>query len=167
MESAPQQEPKFKIRQAQVDDIPVLVQRHHLVIEEIMQMEVVKFDNPNWNGMDQSYKDKLERQLSSGKCIAYILEFENNIVASGAVSIVEMVPLPDDPNCETGYIHSVYTNKDFRRKGYAKLIMEELIKACKAHGIRRVQLKSSKAGLELYEQLGFMESKTMSLNIDY
>ena len=166
MESGPQQELKFTVRMATVDDIPVLVQRHHLVIEEIMRVEDVKMVNPDWNGMDRSYQDKLERQLSSGKCIAYILEYENNIAASGAVSIVERVPLPDDPNCETGYIHSIYTNKDFRRKGYAKLIAEELIKACKAHGIRRVQLKSSKAGLKLYEQLGFKETKTMSLFID-
>lgn len=166
MESVNQQEPKFIIRQAQVRDIPVLVQRHRFTIEEIVQMEAIIYNNPNWNGMDESYKDKLERQLSSGNCIAYVLEYENEIAASGAVSIVERVPLPDDPNWKTGYIHSIYTNKDFRKRGYAKLIMEELIKACKAHGIRRVQLKSSKAGLKLYEKLGFKESINMSLFID-
>ena len=127
MESAPQPELKFTIRNATIGDIPALVQRHHLVIEEIMRVEDVKLLNPDWNGMDRSYQDKLERQLPSGKCIAYILEYENNIAASGAVRIVERVPLPDDPNCETGYIHSIYTNKDFRRQGYAKLIVEELM----------------------------------------
>ena len=154
------------IRKAQMYDIPVLSSHHRLMFEEMSQVEGVKFENADWAAMEESYKRKLEQQLTVGTCIAYVLEFKGKILASGAVTIVEIAPLPNDPNSKSGYIHSIYTDKEHRRKGYAKLIMEELIMTCKTLNIRRVQLKPSKAGIGLYEKLGFKANTSMTLWIE-
>lgn len=156
----------LKIYRADINHIPVLVNHHRLMFEDIIVSENVKYDICNWDDMEMSYREKLQRQLLSEDCIAFILMFEDKIVASGAVSIMELVPLPNETNCKIGYIHSIYTEKEHRRKGYGKIIMEELVNACKERAIKRFLLKSSKAGVELYQKLGFAENTYMSLSIN-
>ena len=51
---------------------------------------------------------------------------------------------------------------DFQGKGIGKTIMNKLIKKCKEHKIRDIQLFSAKNKAEFYEKLGFEKRKSDS-----
>jgi len=154
----------YTLRKAKINDIPILVKHHHLMFEEINSLENIK-GTFNWQGMASAYRDKLSKQLDNF-CTAFVIENEDKIIASGAVSIVELVPVPKDTNTKLGYIHSIYTDKNFRKNGFAQLIMQQLIKTCKLQGIKRIKLATSLAAKKLYKKLEFeLDQNSMSLFI--
>jgi N-acetylglutamate synthase-like GNAT family acetyltransferase len=79
----------------------------------------------------------------------------DRIVSSGAISIMEYVPNPYDPNSTIAFLHSIYTEKEFRHHHYASLITQRAISSCKQEGISRLYLFSSKDGRYVYEKIGF------------
>ena len=65
------------------------------------------------------------------------------------------MPIPKDPTDKVGYLHSVYTDKKFRHKGFANQLVKNLISFCNSKEITRIELETSDAGQTLYEKLGF------------
>jgi len=85
----------------------------------------------------------------------------NHIVASGAITIVSLVPTPNDFSSKVAYLHSIYTERAFRGKSFANRIVREALEYCRANGIKRVFLNASDAGRPIYERIGFSSSSDM------
>jgi GNAT superfamily N-acetyltransferase len=152
---------QLHLRFAKSEDIPILVRHHCLMFEEILTLKGMDIDNSAFRKIETAHNDKLEKQLSDGSCVAWLIEYNKDIVASGAVSIISMVPVPDDPSHEVAYLHSMYTEKDFRRKKLAHRIIDEAILYCKGKGIKRMILAASDAGRPLYKQVGFLPAENL------
>ncbi len=146
----------YIIRQASTQDIPVLVTHHRLMFEEIYLLKGKAFEETEMEEMSLAYYRKLERRIIEGTCIAHVVEIQKKIVASAAISIVSKMPIPKDPTDKVGYLHSVYTDKKFRHKGFANQLIKSLISFCNSKGITRIELEASDAGQTLYEKLGFI-----------
>jgi GNAT superfamily N-acetyltransferase len=54
-----------------------------------------------------------------------------------------------------GFVFSVATDPDVRRRGYARACMDVLLEWFRARGVRRVQLTASREAEPLYASLGF------------
>jgi GNAT superfamily N-acetyltransferase len=111
--------------------------------------------------IEKAYSEKLEKEIRGGSCEAWVIKNGNRLVASGAISIVSFVPIPNDTNHNIAYLHSMYTEKDFRGRKYAQQIIERAIQYCKENGINRVILNASDAGKPIYEKLGFVSLPEM------
>jgi GNAT superfamily N-acetyltransferase len=59
------------------------------------------------------------------------------------------------PHGRVGYVFSVATDPDARRRGYARACMEELLAWFRERGVRRVHLTASPDAEPLYASLGF------------
>lgn len=84
-----------------------------------------------------------------GRC--YCLLLENEIV-----SVVEVLFSLD----KKAYIYGVFTNTNFRNKGYAKEILNFVINDLEKLDIKSIELTVSlnnEIGLHLYKNLGFLE----------
>ena len=90
---------------------------------------------------------------------------EEQIVGSCCIWIREQPPLPISKFLEVPYLMSLYTEREFRRKGVASLIIETAITWCRAHGYNRVNLDASEAGKSLYETFGFKPGYGMRLEL--
>jgi GNAT superfamily N-acetyltransferase len=148
-------ENEFLLRQASIDDIPMLVSHHRRMFEEILKSRNEPFTISQLEAMAKAYTEKLQIQLANGICTAWVIEDKCRIIASGAVSVMTTVPVPADPSYHVAYLHSIYTDKDYRRKGLAHRITETAVDYCKSQGIRRMQLNASDAGRPVYETMGF------------
>jgi GNAT superfamily N-acetyltransferase len=60
-----------------------------------------------------------------------------------------------EPLGTVGYVFSVATDPDTRRRGYARACMDTLLDWYREHQVRRVQLTASTEGAPLYASLGF------------
>lgn len=151
----------MRLREADEGDIPVLVQHHRKMFEEIWERKGVVVDGSISADIGKVYADKLERQLKDGTCRAWIIENEGDIAASGAISIVSFVPTPQDPNCDIAYLHSMYTESKYRSRDCATRIIDQVVRYCGERGIKRIILNASEAGVPVYERAGFRPAPDM------
>jgi GNAT superfamily N-acetyltransferase len=160
------QRPEMNFREATGNDIPQLAIHHRRMFEEIWGKRGQMIEASKSERMEEVYRLKLEQQFADGTCKAWVIENNNSLMASGAITIVSFVPTPDDFSHQVGYLHSMYTEKAFRRNRFANRIVERIIEYCKTKGIKRVILIASEAGKPIYERIGFRSApETMKLFI--
>ena len=165
-------------RRAVAADIPLLAGHHRLMFEEMRAVDgdngpkdsccsgpdcCVSFPSfmesptppPDFEQLEAVQRSKLEQQLADGTCVAWIGEYQGEPIASGAVSVIKTVPVPEDLSFEVGFLHSVYTIKSMRGQGIASTILDHLLAYCRENGLKRVQLSASEAGRAIYGNKGF------------
>lgn len=152
---------------AQIVDIGQLAIHHRNMFEEIWDQNGQVLEEAKALALEKAYSEKLKKQIPEGICRAWVVKKNGHIWASGAITIANSVPVPDDTNHSIAYMHSVYTEKAFRGRAYARQIVESAIDFCKENGINRVVLNASKAGRSIYEKCGFVSvAETMRLFIE-
>ena len=151
----------MSLREASESDIPRLGVHHRKMFEEIWEEKGESIDPSFGKKMERAYAKKLKQELTDGSCKAWVIESENRIVASGAITIASLVPTPKDLSSSVAYLHSMYTEKEYRNNHFANLIVERAIRFCRDNRIKRVFLNASEAGRPIYEKLGFRAAPEM------
>lgn len=144
------------LRIATPEDIPVLLNHHRKMFEEIREKTGNPVDPSLLIALENEYRIKLAREIPTGTCIAWVVDIGDHIVSSGAVSIVSYVPVPHDLSSNIAFLHSVYTEKEYRHLHYARQITRAAADYCRNRGIRRLYLFASNAGQPVYEKAGFV-----------
>lgn len=143
------------IEPAGLTDIPVLCSHHRKMFLEMWALEGQSIGQTTIRALESAYREKLEQEMPEGRCRAWVARTDRQIIASGAMSLVSLVPVPGDLNRLVAYLHSIYTDPSHRHRHCAKKIVARAIRECRELGIRRVLLNASDAGRRIYEQAGF------------
>lgn len=151
------------IRVATEEDIPWLARHHRKMFEEIQECNGTAPDRAVMAELEKEYAAKLAREFKSGTCISWVAVTGDRIVASGAISILQYVPVPHDLSCQVAFLHSVYTEKEYRHRHHAARIAREAAGFCRDRGIKRLYLFASTAGTPVYEKTGFVPVPNMLL----
>lgn len=151
------------IRPASKTDIPVLVSHHRKMFEEIWEKKEIPFDPLQGDLVEIEYTRKLTTELKTGACSAWVMIKDNTIVSSGAISIMSYVPNPNDPNSRIAFLHSIYTEKEYRNRKYASRITKEAVRFCMKKGINRIYLFASNEGKQVYKNQGFIPVDNMMI----
>ena len=56
---------------------------------------------------------------------------------------------------KTGIVLNVYTKPEYRKKGYAKKLMNMMLEDAKAENVSIIELKATEDGYSLYRSVGF------------
>ena len=147
------------LRKALKQDIPIIAAHHKMMFQDMMENENSFDKRFSWEDIEKAQIKKLELGMERKDCILWVAELNGEIAASGGVSLVDLVPTPDDILFTCGFIHSVYTLKEYRKKGIAEKILDSIIEYCKLKGIKKVFLNSSEQGRALYDKKGFFKSE--------
>lgn len=159
-------------RHAVEADIPLLARHHRLMFEEMRMVEerktlptrccsrtlsdVTSTKPPvDFEALERAQMAKLEQQFADGSCVAWIAEQQEEMVASGGISIIKTVAIPEDRNFEVAFLHSMYTIQAMRGRGIASTIIDRLLDHCRQQGLRRILLNASEAGRDIYRKKGF------------
>ena len=152
---------RFNIKYATLKDVELLVRHRLSMWQDILPEPAISV-----TGTEESTLKWIREKLSSGKLIGLIAKTEEGQVAgSGCIWIREQAPLPMSQFLEVPYLLSLYTERELRRRGVARLIVETALAWCRAHGYDRVNLDASEAGRSLYEDLGFKPGYGMRLQL--
>jgi hypothetical protein len=144
------------LRTALQEDAIVLAIHHRKMFEEIWNNQNIPFIPEKMKTMESNYLQKLQDEIKSGSCHAWIICQNEKILSSGAVSIFSYVPVPHDPSPCIAFLHSIYTEPEERGKGYAGMITKKAIDYCKKNKIGRLYLFASESGRSVYEKEGFV-----------
>ncbi|MBR3901005.1 MAG: GNAT family N-acetyltransferase [Ruminococcus sp.] len=88
---------------------------------------------------------------------AFVAEDSGKMVSCAMLVVTEKPANPSFITGKTGTVLNVYTEKSYRRKGIATIILNNLIEYSKALGLDFIELKATKEGYPLYKKLGFEE----------
>ncbi len=108
----------------------------------------------------------LQRGLEDGTYRGWLVEdHQGAIVAGGGVILLQFQPHPMDPRPERAWVVNMFTEPEHRRRRLARLLMDTLIAWCREEGLRFLFLHASDEGKPLYEELGFISTNEMRLEL--
>jgi len=106
----------------------------------------------------------IKERLSNGKLVGFIVKTNRGEVAgSGCIWIRDEQPRPMNDRLKVPYLMSMFTERKYRRRGVAKMVVEAAIGWAQDHGYERLILHASTEGRPLYEGLGFQPSNEMRI----
>jgi len=104
-------------------------------------------------------------ELESGRHRAWLAETGGEPIACVLLVWWALPPHFGKRHWRRGYVSSVYTVPEYRRRGISRRLMTMLLDWARAKGLTRIILWSSEVGRPLYEELGFHPSRGMEINL--
>jgi GNAT superfamily N-acetyltransferase len=137
------------VRRATVEDVPALVDLRFAFVTEFAP------DEGDDEAARASVREYLRRALPSETFLAWVVEEDDVIVATGGMAVYERMMRSKGAGVGLeGYILNVYTLPAHRRRGHARRMMEALLECARERSIR-LTLVATDDGRPLYEGLGF------------
>jgi GNAT superfamily N-acetyltransferase len=146
----------------------VTARRAHLEdVDELVRLRGVMFasmDEPTGGPWAAECADFFRRHLGGGLLAASVVDApDGGGLASCAVGMVDLrLPSPTR-NGPMGHISSVATDERWRRHGFARAAVSDLLDWFVERGAGRVQLSASREGEGLYRSLGFVPRERPTL----
>ena len=96
-----------------------------------------------------------KKHLEDGTFISWVAIDNEKIVGTSGISFVEKPPYYSNPYGKIGILSSMYTLKEYRRKGIARELLDRVVNEAKDYGCGTVQITASDMGALLYTNYGF------------
>ena len=105
------------------------------------------------------------RQLmASGAYVGWFILYEGQVVAGGGIMLRVLPPVPGSThNARWGHIVNMYTEPGHRRRGLARIILNQLVAFAKAQKLDRLSLHAADDARPLYASAGFTATNEMEL----
>ena len=146
----------LRIREATLADLPVLLRYRRAMAEEMDST-----DEAAVNRMLAALEPYLRSAIPEGRWHSWIAEPGG----CASLEIVQWVPGRLDPTPRRAWIHSVYIEPRFRRRGIGRQLTQTIIEWCREREFEWIYLHASEKGRPLYESLGFEPSSEMRLKL--
>jgi GNAT superfamily N-acetyltransferase len=152
------------LRSAQVADIPVLALFRRLMFEDMAAAEKRSYDAQELYLMEAVFTGYARARLGE-ELQAWVMEVDGVIQACAAVSVLPYIPAPGRLDMRIALLHNVHTLPEYRRRGFARRLVETAVEWCRERGFSSLVLNASDAGRPLYENIGFHPTNQMSLTL--
>ena len=142
----------MNVEKAGIDDIDALVKMRLDYLHEDngsltdCDIAVIRKDLPDY------FREHMDKDL-----FVYVIREKQAIVACAFLLTIAKPMSPSFINGKTGIVLNVFTCQPYRRRGYAKQIMEVLLEEAKRLELSVVELKSTEDGYPLYRSVGFVD----------
>lgn len=104
-------------------------------------------------------QDYYKRHMADGTFISWLALDGDKIVGTSGMSFIEKPPYFSCPNGKIGLLSSMFTSKEYRRRGIAKELLSRVVKEAKDYGCGAVQITASDMGVLLYTDFGFIKNE--------
>jgi GNAT superfamily N-acetyltransferase len=154
----------FVVRPATQADIKTLARHRCEMFSDMGQL-----NGEHYEALADATARYLATAIPSGEYFAWVAaprDHPDLVVAGGGVQLRRILPRPSrtgglQPEGLQGLIVNVYTEKEWRRRGLAELIMNTILAWGREQGLLSIVLHASSMGRPLYERMGFKVSNEM------
>jgi GNAT superfamily N-acetyltransferase len=151
----------YRVRPATPGDIPTLAYQRCAMF--VATGAIDRDATPELYAAERRY---LAQAMPAGTFVAWLVEYEGQIVAGGGVQLRTLQPRPGFVRGEPeGLVVSMWTEPSHRRRGLGSLVLDAILQWCRARQIRRLTLHASDEGRPLYERFGFRPTNEMRLEL--
>ncbi len=147
----------YRIRIATSNDATVLAE-----MRRQMFLDMGKPDDDRLRRVVQAFIDWVADASRAGRYLSWLVEAESGVpIANAGLLLIEWPPNSRDLTPLRGYVMNVWTHPEHRRRGIARKLMDIVMAEARQRRIRVLALHASDTGRQLYEQLGFRQSREM------
>ena len=133
------------------------------VIDMLMDVRLSMLRIVNDLPADYVFDDELvtnsRRYFLEGDQTTVVAVDDGRCVACASMSYIEIMPTFSHPSGKRAHLMNVYTEKDYRRRGIARHLVNMLIEDARVHGATEISLDATESGRPLYESMGFKASE--------
>lgn len=157
---------EFVIRRATIDDAPVIACHRARMFQEMGEIPAAMFDD-----FVAASRAWTERAFTSGEYLGWfaIPKSQPDLIVAGAgVQLRQVPPHPCRPAKEGVFakgrhaiVLNVFTEPEWRKRGVAVLLMNEIVRWARAEKIDGLVLHASPQARSLYEKMGFIPTNEM------
>jgi GNAT superfamily N-acetyltransferase len=157
---------KFLVRRADVRDAGIIARHRARMFQDMGEVSKETFDD--FLAASQAWT---ERALASGEYTGWLAapKAEQGVVIAGAgVQLRQAPPHPHRPSRNGAFakgrhaiVLNVFTELEWRKRGVALLLMEEIIRWAREVKLDRLVLHASSQARSLYERMGFVATNEM------
>ncbi len=116
-----------------------------------LREEGAKEDIDLYSALNDYYK----RHMADGTFVAWLALDVDKIIGTSGMSFVEKPPYFGCPSGKIGLLSSMFTDKEYRRKGIASELLKRVVDEARNYGCGTVQITASDMGVKLYTAFGF------------
>ena len=113
--------------------------------------------------VDYIFDDKLvtnsRRYFLEGDQTTVVAVDDGRCVACASMSYIEIMPTFSHTSGKRAHLMNVYTEKDYRRRGIARQLVNMLIEDARVHGATEISLDATESGRPLYDSMGVKASE--------
>lgn len=156
----------FLIRRATVEDAGVIAQHRARMFHDMGEISDDAYDD-----FLAASQEWTERGLTSGEYIGWLAVpkgVPNLIVSGGGVQLRRVPPHPCRPARDGQFargrhaiVLNVFTEPEWRKRGAATFVMEEILRWAREEKLDRLVLHASDQARSLYKQMGFIATNEM------
>jgi GNAT superfamily N-acetyltransferase len=155
-------EGRILIRETTLDDASEVLRHRRLMFRDMGYRDEAALDT-----MQATSEPFLLARMQDGAYHGWLAQTaDGHMAGGGGVLLHAWGTNPRDPNPMRAYLLNVYVYPEFRRKGVARRLMQEMVDWCRAQGFATVWLHASDEGRPLYESMGFTPTNEMKLTFD-
>jgi len=99
--------------------------------------------------------DYYTRHMADGTFVGWLAFDGDKIIGTSGMSFVEKPPYFGCPSGRIGLLSSMFTDKEYRRRGIASELLKRVIDEARYCGCGTVQITASDMGVKLYTAFGF------------
>lgn len=150
----------FNVRPAALADLTGLVELRALLLDgtSASYSSTTPEDSAQWRA---AYRNWLGSRLGENDCVQILAaeHKESGQVVGCATAIIDQrAPAPGCPNGLSGWVQSVVVEPQWRNRGIARQLIQQLLRWFANRGVGPVVLQSTEAAGTLYQALGFVAS---------
>lgn len=154
----------FLIRPTTLADAPVIARHRAEMFRDVGTLPDALYDE-----LVDASRRYFETAMPSGEYVGWLAApaaAPETIIAGVGVQLRTVLPHPAPGGHALLFgpdalVVNVYTERGWRRRGVAKLLMQQILEWAPQHGVDRLVLYASTEGRPLYEQLGFAATNEM------
>jgi GNAT superfamily N-acetyltransferase len=147
----------YSIRAARAADIEIIA--HH---RAMMFKDMGAISSQDSEALVSATIPWLQNLFAKQQYVGWLVHRNEDVAAGGGVQLRETGPVPDCYRVgRWGHIANIYTAPAHRRRGLARLIMEQILQWSQANNLDQLTLSPSSEGRPLYKSLGFTTSADM------
>jgi ribosomal protein S18 acetylase RimI-like enzyme len=144
-----------------LDDVKTIVGHRRAMFRDMRSPDEAALDS-----MAAKFGPWLTEKMRAKEYLAWLAVASGGEVAAGAgLWLMDWPPHVLGSGPRRGNILNVYTERAFRRRGLARVLMETALGWCRENKVDVVILHASPEGRALYESLGFEASNEMRMRL--
>ena len=154
----------IEIRRATAADADVIAEQR-----AVMFRDMTGLDPAVERELFDAATAQIREAMVSGEYVAwlaYLADDPRRIIGGSGVQLRRLFPRPEEGGKRVlvgreGIVLNVYVEREYRRRGLARRLMEEIIAWLPTTDVVRLVLNASDEGRQLYESLGFVPNNEM------
>jgi GNAT superfamily N-acetyltransferase len=141
----------IQIRRASLNDVPTLVRFRSALFKEIGRLK-----GEEEKSFEKACEQFFTQYIPQDRFISWIAEDNGNVVAVSGLVFFQKPPSPGNLTGKVAYIMNMYTLTEWRKKGLASRLLQEIINFLNQERIISITLHTTEVAKSVYEKKGFI-----------